>query len=82
MKSVGPKLVPFFKTLAIYFVVFPDFTVPSLLGIALKCLPVISLMFFVLMHGMGLDDEYVLVVLLKLKERSALKSNQQDNSNS
>lgn len=57
MKSVGPKLVPFFKTLAIYFVVFPDFTKPSLLGITLKCLPVVSLMFFVLMHGMSLKDE-------------------------
>lgn len=58
IKSVGPKLVPFFKTLAIYFVVFPSPENPSFLSAIVKCLPIVSLMIFVLLHGMNLSDEY------------------------
>ncbi|KAJ3659139.1 hypothetical protein Zmor_010844 [Zophobas morio] len=58
VKSVGPKLVPFFKTVAIYFVVFLPDTVPSVSSTLLKCLPILSLMLFVLLHGMSLGDEY------------------------
>lgn len=57
LKSVGPKLVPFFKTVAIYFVVFLPHDVPSFLAMLLKCLPIISLMIFVLLHGMNLTDQ-------------------------
>lgn len=58
LKSVGPKLVPFFKTLAIYFVVFIPEDNPSLFAMFLKCLPILSLLLFVLMHGMSLGNEY------------------------
>lgn len=58
VKSIGPKLVPFFKTVAIYFVVFLPFNVPSVLSTILKCLPILSLMLFVVLHGMSLGDEY------------------------
>ncbi|XP_046394020.1 lysoplasmalogenase-like protein TMEM86A [Ischnura elegans] len=58
LKSVGPKLVPFFKTVAIYFVVFIPVERPTLVAAALKCLPIISLVVFVLLHGMSLHDEY------------------------
>ncbi|XP_046642216.1 lysoplasmalogenase-like protein TMEM86A [Daphnia pulicaria] len=58
LKSIGPKLVPFFKTLAIYFVVFIPEDNPSLLAMFIKCLPVASLLLFVLMHGMSLGNEY------------------------
>ncbi|KAK4021398.1 hypothetical protein OUZ56_003315 [Daphnia magna] len=57
LKSVGPKLVPFFKTLAIYFVVFFPEDNPSLFAMFLKCLPILSLLLFVLMHGMSLGNE-------------------------
>lgn len=59
LKSVGPKLVPFFKTVAIYFVLYGDGAKPdSLIYCAIKCLPVISLIIFVLLHGMSLADYY------------------------
>ncbi|XP_050703435.1 uncharacterized protein DDB_G0271670-like [Eriocheir sinensis] len=58
LKSVGPKLVPFFKTVAVYFVLFIPSEQPSLLAMVIKCLPVISLIAFVLLHGMSLGEEY------------------------
>jgi len=58
LKSVGPKLVPFFKTVAIYFVLSIHAERPSLLAMLIKCLPIISLIVFVLLHGMSLGDEY------------------------
>lgn len=58
LKSVGPKLVPFFKTVAIYFVLFIPSETPSLFSMVIKCLPIISLIVFVLLHGMSLGDEY------------------------
>ncbi|CAG0885274.1 unnamed protein product [Darwinula stevensoni] len=58
VKSVGPKLVPFFKTVAIYFVVFIPDSSPSLYAVILKCMPIISLIFFILLHGMNLGEEY------------------------
>ncbi|KAG5885908.1 hypothetical protein JTB14_012155 [Gonioctena quinquepunctata] len=58
VKSVGPKLVPFLKTVAVYFVVFIPQDKPSILSTILKCLPIVSLMLFVLLHGMNLKDEY------------------------
>ncbi|XP_066999139.2 lysoplasmalogenase TMEM86A isoform X2 [Anabrus simplex] len=58
LKSVGPKLVPFFKTVAIYFVLFIPVERPSLFAMCIKCLPIISLIVFVLLHGMSLGDEY------------------------
>lgn len=58
LKSVGPKLVPFFKTTCIYFVLFIPDTNPSPLAVIVKCLPIVSLIVFVLLHGMNLSDEY------------------------
>jgi len=59
LKSVGPKLVPFFKTLTIYFVLFAEEPrLESPLYCAIKCLPIISLMFFVLLHGMSFSEYY------------------------
>jgi len=59
LKSVGPKLVPFFKTLTIYFVLFAEEPrLESPLYCAIKCLPVVSLMFFVLLHGMSFSEYY------------------------
>jgi len=59
LKSVGPKLVPFFKTLTIYFVLFADEPwLESAVYCVIKCLPIMSLMFFVLLHGMSFSEYY------------------------
>ena len=57
IKSVGPKLVPFFKTAAVYFVLFIPEDRPSWLALVIKCLPILSLLVFVLLHGMSLGNE-------------------------
>lgn len=56
-KSVGPKLVPFLKTLGIYFVMFIPVDRPSAFAMLIKCLPVASLALFVLLHGISFRDE-------------------------
>lgn len=56
LKSVGPKLVPFFKSVSVYFVLLAE--QPSLLTACFKCLPIFSLIFFVLLHGINLSKEY------------------------
>lgn len=57
LKGIGPKLVPFFKTVTIYFALFIPVGQPSLFAAFIKCLPVISLIAFVLLHGMSLGEE-------------------------
>ncbi|XP_051168920.1 lysoplasmalogenase-like protein TMEM86A [Leptopilina boulardi] len=56
LRSVGPKLVPFLKSISVYFVLMAE--QPSLLTACFKCLPIISLIVFVLLHGMSLSKEY------------------------
>ncbi|KAF2905974.1 hypothetical protein ILUMI_00205 [Ignelater luminosus] len=65
IKSVGPKLVPFFKTLAIYFVVFIPQDQPSLLATVLKCLPIISLVVFIILHtkSTGTDPRFAKLII-------------------
>lgn len=58
LKSVGPKLVPFFKTVAIFFVLFGKEEKSSIFFCIVKCLPVVSLIAFVLLHGMSFDECY------------------------
>ncbi|KAK6191886.1 lysoplasmalogenase-like protein TMEM86A [Patella vulgata] len=58
LKSVGPKLVPFFKTVSIFFVLFGEESHPSIFYCIVKCLPIISLILFVLLHGMSLNEYY------------------------
>lgn len=58
LKCVGPKLVPFFKTVSIYFVLFGDAERSSVFFCIAKCLPIVSLILFVLLHGMSLNEYY------------------------
>jgi uncharacterized membrane protein YhhN len=61
LKSVGPKLVPFFKTLAIYFVLFGEGgagRLDSPFHCVIKCLPIVSLIIFVILHGLSLSEYY------------------------
>lgn len=59
LKSVGPKLVPFFKTVTIFFVLFgEDSKLDSVIYCLFKCLPIVSLMIFVLLHGMNFSEAY------------------------
>ncbi|XP_015924986.1 lysoplasmalogenase TMEM86A [Parasteatoda tepidariorum] len=56
LKCVGPKLVPFFKTVAIYFVlVTPS---PGWFTCLIKSLPLLCLCGFVLYHGMSLGEKH------------------------
>ncbi|XP_052239996.1 lysoplasmalogenase-like protein TMEM86A [Dreissena polymorpha] len=62
LKSVGPKLVPFFKTCTIFFVLFADTpateTSAPWFFCIVKCLPIISLILFVLLNGMNITEYY------------------------
>ncbi|CAG0919346.1 unnamed protein product, partial [Notodromas monacha] len=58
VKTVGTKLVPFFKTVAIYFVVFIPDNQPSWYATVLKCLPIVSLMFFVFWHMKSIGQRW------------------------
>ena len=59
LKSVGPRLVPFFKTVAIFFVLFgEDCYTESIFYCIIKCLPIVSLMIFVLLHGINFTEAY------------------------
>ncbi|XP_069133092.1 lysoplasmalogenase TMEM86A-like [Argopecten irradians] len=62
LKSIGPKLVPFFKTVAIFFVLFgteeKESSGSKLFCCIAKILPIISLILFVFLHGMNLTEYY------------------------
>lgn len=56
LKCNGPKLVPFFKTVAIFFILFPKakYKTADLFYLVFKCLPILSLILFILLHGINL----------------------------
>ncbi|CAG0905119.1 unnamed protein product [Cyprideis torosa] len=56
--KIGPKLVPFCMATAIYYAVFIPNDEPSTFAMVLKCLPVLSLIFFVLSHGISFGQEH------------------------
>lgn len=58
VKTTGPKLVPFFKSTAIFFVLFPYNSSETLICLITKCLPIAFLCLFVIMHGFNLKFEY------------------------
>lgn len=59
VKACGPKLVPFFKTCAIFFVLYGTGSkLESIFYCIFKCLPIISLIVFVLLHGMDLSSDH------------------------
>jgi amino acid permease len=55
IKSIGTKLVPFFITVVVYFVIFIPDNQQSWYTTVLVCLPIVSLMFFVLWHMESID---------------------------
>ncbi|XP_032813772.2 lysoplasmalogenase TMEM86A [Petromyzon marinus] len=54
VKSCGPRLVPFFKTTCIYFVLWLPASSASWFSTLIKCLPILCLCAFVAAHGMSL----------------------------
>jgi len=55
-KHAAPKLVPFFKTCCIYFILWlPEAENPSVLSAVIKILPILSLCGFVAMQGVSLS---------------------------
>lgn len=59
----GGRLVPFFKSVFVYFLATGGGDVPSLAAVAFKCAPVLSLALFVLLHR-GLRDQRSVIVFL------------------
>ena len=58
LKGITPKLVPFFKTVVMFFVLYGSSESSSILFCIAKCLPIVSLIFFVVIHGMSLNEYY------------------------
>ncbi|CAF0760659.1 unnamed protein product [Rotaria sordida] len=56
LKCNGPKLVPFFKTVAIFFILFPKskYKTADMFYLTFKCLPICSLILFILLNGINL----------------------------
>ncbi|CAF1243207.1 unnamed protein product [Rotaria magnacalcarata] len=56
IKCNGPKLVPFFKTVAIFFILFPKskYKTADVFYLTFKCLPICSLILFILLNGINL----------------------------
>ncbi|KAL9955500.1 hypothetical protein ACROYT_G036833 [Oculina patagonica] len=68
-KQAVPKLVPFFKTFCIYFILWlPEAENPSILAAIIKILPILSLCGFVVMQGVSLsvNHDYNRRILLGL----------------
>lgn len=66
LKQALPKLIPFFKTFCIYFILWlPEAKNPSILAAVIKILPIISLCGFVIMQGLHFHD-YNSCILLGL----------------
>ena len=60
IKHSAPKLVPFFKTFCIYFILWlPEAEKPSVLAAVIKILPILSLCGFVAMQGVCLSGIHV-----------------------
>ncbi|XP_055354528.1 lysoplasmalogenase-like protein TMEM86A isoform X2 [Paramacrobiotus metropolitanus] len=51
LKSLGPQLIPFTQAACIYFVLFLPHDAISAVACFIKCLPIISLICFVILHG-------------------------------
>lgn len=58
-KHVVPKLIPFFKTFCIYFILWlPEAENPSILAAVIKILPILCLCGFVIMQGVSLSANH------------------------
>ncbi|XP_071831315.1 lysoplasmalogenase TMEM86A-like [Apostichopus japonicus] len=68
VKSVGPRLLPFFKTSFLFFLLKPYESGPSVYSVVVKCLPVICLCGFVITYirGVSMRQRYSLCILAGL----------------
>ncbi|XP_078511158.1 lysoplasmalogenase TMEM86B [Lissotriton helveticus] len=66
--NVVPKLLPFLKTTCIYFVLWLPLTEPGWFSALIKCLPILSLCFFVGAHAasLGVFTSYARMIFLGL----------------
>jgi len=58
LKSVGPKIVPFLKTVAVFLVLFGETSSVTFFCMMIKCLPVLMLIHFVLLDGVNMTEAY------------------------
>ncbi|KAJ8024097.1 Lysoplasmalogenase-like protein TMEM86A [Holothuria leucospilota] len=68
VKSVGPRLLPFFKTSLLFFLLKPYESGPSVYLLVVKCLPIICLCGFVITYirGVSMRQRYSLCILAGL----------------
>lgn len=59
MKIAGPKMVPFFKAVCVYFVLNAHNHNGELWTTILKCAPIVGLMLFIMLHGINTTAKYV-----------------------
>ena len=51
-------MIPFFKTVAVFFVLFGESSSDTFFCCVLKCLPILALIHFVLLDGVNMTDAY------------------------
>ncbi|XP_033118389.1 lysoplasmalogenase-like protein TMEM86A isoform X1 [Anneissia japonica] len=66
VRSVGPKLLPFLISSFVYFALQPQKWEPSPYRIFFKCLPIVSLCFFVLSYYFSIKKRYSSLILVGL----------------
>lgn len=58
LKDIGPKLLPFFESMVIFFILYPFKAESSVLCVITKCIPIAALFIFVLSYGINFKFEY------------------------
>jgi hypothetical protein len=59
LKVAGPRMIPFLKTVILYFILKTYENHGEIWSTLLKCVPIYCLMIFVLLSGFKLTKEYV-----------------------
>lgn len=58
-KAAGPKLIPFFKAVCVYFLLNAHNQNGEYWTTVLKCAPIIGLILFILLHGAHVLNKFV-----------------------
>lgn len=61
MKTAGPKMVPFFKAVCVYFLLDAHNRNGEYWTTILKCAPIVGLIIFILLHGTHAMSKYVFI---------------------
>lgn len=59
VKNVGPKMIPFFASVSLFFYLYPNDAYPSAFCMLVKCSPIISLCLFIIQNGFSFQFRYL-----------------------